>query len=153
MKVEKEREAREQGKTTEEETNRTFMDRMEKAAETDPELLEEYKDPTLPVSPAMASVIRESDVAPKLVRYLVDNRKEASRIAKLGPMAAARELGKIEAKVTAPPPKVEKPKTVSQAPEPIKTLTTDGKTVVDLESLPMDDFVKRRNAQQYGRKG
>jgi len=153
MKVDRETEERTRTQSTEKEAHQKFMERMEAASEADPELLEDFKDPTLPVSPAMATVIRDSDIAPVLVRHLVDNRKEAARIAKLGPLAAARELGKIEAKLSAPPPKVEKPKTVSQAPEPITTVDTKGKGVVELEDLEIGEFMKRRNAQQFGKRG
>ncbi len=140
-------------KTTDQEAHGKFMERMEAASETDPDLLEEYKDPTLPISPAMASVIRDSDHAPKLVRYLIDNRKDSARIAKLTPLAAARELGKIEAKVSATPTKTEPPPKVSLAPEPITPINSEGKGVVELEELSIDEFMKRRNTQQFGKRG
>lgn len=153
LKRERELENQNRTKTSEQEAHQKFMERLEAAVDTDPDILEDYKDPTLPISPAMASVIRESEAAPKVIRFLINNRKESARIAKLSPLAAAREIGKIEEKVLAPSPKVEKPKTISQAPAPIPTVGAEGKGVVALEDLDINEFMKRRNAQQFGRKG
>ncbi|MCK9361880.1 hypothetical protein M0Q28_06720 [Patescibacteria group bacterium] len=127
----------------------TFMERVNKAAETDPGILDLMEDRTLPVSQAMAEVIRESEVAPKILRFIADNRAEGKRIAGLPPLAAARELGRIEAKIMATPAP-EPPKRVSQAPEPIRSLTPSGVTEIDLDKVPIDDFMKKRNAQQFG---
>lgn len=127
----------------------TFMERINAAAETDPGILELMEDRTLPVSQAMAEVIRESEVGPKILRFISDNRAEGKRIAGLSPMAAARELGRIEAKIMSAPAPTP-PKRVSQAPEPIKSLTPSGVTEIDLDKVPISDFMKKRNAQQYG---
>jgi len=130
-------------------SQQTFMERVNKAAETDPEILEIMKDPTLPVSPVMAEVIRESEVGPKILRFLSANRVEGNRIARLQPLAAARELGRIEAKILATPAPAP-PNRISQAPEPVRPLTPAGVTEIDLDKVPIDDFMKKRNAQQYG---
>jgi hypothetical protein len=133
-------------------TQQTFMERINKAAETDPGILEIMEDRTLPVSQTMAEIIRESEVAPKILRHLSVNRAEGLRIAQLSPLAAARELGRIEAKIMAAPAPAP-PNRVSQAPEPIRPLTPSGVTEIDLDKVPIDDFMKKRNAQQYGAAG
>lgn len=127
-----------------------FQTKMHKALSEDPELLEIYNDPGLPISDAMTTVIKESDIAPELVRYFGLNRDEALKIYHLSPMAAAREIGKIEAKLTLPPP--DGVKKISGAPQPIKTVGDKGSQSVDIEKLPMEEFVKRRNAEQYKRR-
>lgn len=71
-------------------------------------------DPDLPITQAMAEVLAESDVGADLAYYLAKNPKEAERIARLPAVSAARELGKLEAKLptlTAP--------AVSKAPPPV----------------------------------
>jgi hypothetical protein len=130
-------------------SQQTFMGRINAAAETDPGLLDILSDTTLPVSTAMAEVIRESDVAPKILRFLAANRAEGARIAQLSPLAAARELGRIEAKILATPAP-DPPRRVSQAPDPVRPLTPAGVTEIDLDKIPIDDFMKKRNAQQFG---
>jgi hypothetical protein len=130
----------------------TFMERINKAAETDPGILEIMEDRTLPVSQTMAEIIRESEVAPKILRHLSANRAEGMRIAQLSPLAAARELGRIEAKIMAAPAPTP-PNRISQAPAPITPLTPTGVTEIDLDKVPIGDFMKKRNAQQYGATG
>lgn len=68
----------------------------------------------VPITPEIADIIRGSDAAADLAYYLGKNKAEAGRIAQLPPIAAARELGRIEASLTAP-----KPRTETKAPPPI----------------------------------
>lgn len=78
-------------------------------------------DASLPISPAMAEVMMETERGPEVAYYLAGHREEAARIAKMQPLAAARELGRIEATLSAP-----KPKTETQAPKPVPTLSGGG---------------------------
>jgi hypothetical protein len=129
----------------------TFNERLKKAAETEPEVLDYKQDTTLPVSPAMAIAIKESEKGPEIILYLGRNRNESARIASMNPFAAAKEIGRIEAgflKAPAPTP----PKVISQAPEPITTVISKGTVTVDEEKLPIDDWVARRNKAQYAGK-
>lgn len=71
-------------------------------------------DPDLPITQAMAEVMAESDVGADLAYYLAKNPKEAARIARLSAVGAARELGKLEAKL----PTLAAP-AVSKAPPPV----------------------------------
>lgn len=131
-------------------TQQNFQQRLEKAAEADPTILDIAADPTLPVSKWMVPVLQESDVAPELLKYLHNNRGEAARIASLPPMLAAKEMGVIEAGIkTKPAP--EPPKKVSSAPEPIPTVTPSGGGTIDEGDLPIDEYIKRRNKAQFGR--
>lgn len=126
----------------------TFNERLKKAAETEPEVLDFKQDTTLPVSTAMAIAIKESEKGPEIILYLGRNRDESARIANLSPFAAAKEIGRIEAGFLKPPAPTP-PKVISQAPEPITTVTNKGMAIVDEEKLPMDDWVARRNKAQY----
>lgn len=143
---------------TEQEIAESFMRKIEVAAEQDPEIInfvQNYHLPGpyhIPLSDPMAQVLKESECPAQLLRYLASNKQEATRIARLSSIAAAKELGKLEAKIlnTPPPPP---PKTVSAAPEPITTVNTSGNASdVSLEDLSMEDFVRRRNAEQYHRR-
>lgn len=129
----------------------TFMERINRAAESDPDLMTIVQDRTLPINTAMAEVIRESEHAPKLLRMLSENRAEALRIANLSPLASAREIGRMEAKVAADPTPAP-PKRITQAPEPIKPLAPEGALEVDMEKMPIEDFIAKRNAAQFGTK-
>jgi len=131
--------------------DRRYRGRMAAAAEGDPELLEIENDATLPVSLPMAIAIKESEAAPLILRYLAAHRDEAARIATLDPIAAAREIGRIEAAATsAPRPQT---RTVSQAPAPVHPVGgTKGSMEIDDERAPIEEFIKRRNQAQYGKK-
>lgn len=137
---------------TAEETNQRFMARIQEAAKTDPDITAILSDPTLPVSEAMSVTLKESDLAPQLLRYLAANREEARRLAQLNPVLAAREMGRIEATL-ANAPKPAPAVVISQAPEPISTVpgSTAGGTT-DLKDLPMEDFFKRRAPEIFRRR-
>lgn len=99
--------------------------------------------PTTPWSHAAM----EADNAEEVLYYLGKNLKEVERIAALSPTAQIREIGKIEAKLAATPPK---PATPSKAPAPITPLT--GAAPVTERSiyepnLPYEEFKKLRNKQ------
>ncbi len=133
------------------EIERRYRERMTAAAKGDPALLEIENDPALPVSLPMALAIKESEAAPSILRYLSAHRDEAVRIARMNPIAAAREIGKIEAAEAPSHPR--DLRTVSQAPEPVRPVGgTKGGIETDDERVPIDEFVKRRNEAQYGRR-
>ena len=126
----------------------TFDQKIEAASKDDPSILDLVADNTLPLHRSALPMVYESDVAPELLRYLDKDRKEATRIYHLfntNPILAARELTKIEVKLVNTP-KPEPPKKVSLAPSPIKTVTGAGSATTKEDDLPMDEWVKRRNA-------
>ena len=71
-------------------------------------------DPNLSISQAMADVATEMDNGPEVLYYLGKNPSLAEEISRLSPLSAARELGRIEAKITAKPVGAK----VSKAPAP-----------------------------------
>jgi hypothetical protein len=73
-------------------------------------------NPKLPITDVMAETIRASDVGPDVAYYLGSNPKDAERIARLSPLAQAKEIGKIEAKLASDPPT----RKTTSAPAPIK---------------------------------
>lgn len=79
-------------------------------------------NPQLRITDTMADVIRDSDIGPELAYHLGMNPKEAERIANLSPLAQAKEIGKIEVKLTETPPT----KKTTSAPEPIKPVKAGG---------------------------
>ncbi len=132
----------------------TWNARLKAAAAEDPELLDAVNDPSLPISPAMAEAIKESDLGPKVLRHLADHPDEAAKIARMGPIAAAREIGRLEHVLTSSKPEV---KRVSGAPAPITTVTgATGGDVVDEDKLSINDWMARENTRvneaRFGRR-
>ncbi len=75
----------------------------------------------VPITPGMSAAIMESDIGPELAYYLGSNREEAERISKLPVASQIRELGKIEAKLSASEaPETRKAAVASRAPAPGK---------------------------------
>lgn len=124
---------------------RTFQDRVRKAAEKNPDILSVLEDRSIPISAPMADAIQESELGPEIAYHLKQNPMDAERIAYLSPVAAIREIGKIEARLSAPQPQTTQ--RISQAPEPIKALGGGGSvTEPNLETMPMEEFIRKRNA-------
>jgi hypothetical protein len=87
-------------------------------------------NPRLPITQVMAETIQASEIGPEMAYYLGSNPKEADRIARLSPFMQAKEIGKIEAKLTENPPV----KKSSSAPTPITPVTPRGGTARSLDT-------------------
>lgn len=96
-----------------------------------------------PVSPVMAEVIQDSERGPEVAYHLATHREEAQRIFRMPPLAAARELGRIEATLDAPKPRIQ-----SNAPPPPQ-IVKGGKTLAakDPDKMTTDEWLVWRNAQ------
>ena len=87
------------------------------------------------VSQALSEMVLESDQPAELAYYLGKNPQEAARLSMLPPTAAARELGRLESKLTAAPAKI-----ASSAPPPINPVRAAGVAVKDIEKMSLDEF-------------
>ncbi len=128
--------------------NEKFLKVAEKHPDL-PQLVQELiRNPQIPKHPAVEQAIMESDVGPEITLHLAQNPAEAARIGRMAyqnPLAAAREIGKIEARIMTP----EKPtQIISQAPEPIKAVASKGSvTVFDYEKADINDFMRKRQEE------
>ena len=93
--------------------------------------------PAIAQSDAMAEyVIEVSERGPELAYHLHANPKEASRIAKLSPLAQVRELARLEASLPKP-----ESRNISKAPAPPKGVkATGGPAGKDIEALADSDM-------------
>ena len=82
-------------------------------------------NPNLPVTDVMAQTIQASEIGPDVIYWLGNNPKEAARISRLTPILQAREIGKIEAKLTSDPP-VRKTSSAPAPIAPVAARTTGG---------------------------
>lgn len=125
--------------------------------------LEDYHeikmDQTLPISPAMADTIEESDEGPALIYFLGKNRGVAAKIAQLSPLGAAREIGRIEERLQNERKAAKEAKSVvTKAPPPAPKIE-GSHAVIDAspdspesDKLSIEDWVKKRNKQLARRK-
>jgi len=134
-------------RSTVQKQDEVFAARMAEAIKTDPDFSDIARSPSFkstPMSPAEFSVIKDSEVAPKILFYLYNNPDEATRISRLNPFTAAKEIGRIEDRILTPP-KAEPTKKISDAPPPIKTVSSERATVdEDLTKVSMAEFARRR---------
>lgn len=146
-----------------------LLDRRDKARQQR-ELLESYHEreetardkyddfeqvaynPNLPVTDAMAMAIQASDIGPDLIYHLGSNQKDAQRISRLDPILQAREIGMIEARLSAEPTF----KKTSNAPAPIAPVTarTSGAPTFDTtdprstKSMSTSDWIEAERLRQ-----
>lgn len=97
----------------------SFHEREEEARNKYDDFEQVAYNPKLPITNEMAQTIQASEVGPDMAYYLGSNPKEAERISRLSPLLQAKELGKIEAKLSDNPPV----KKTSSAPPPIAPVT------------------------------
>lgn len=88
-------------------------------------------DPLVAMSPAMEQMIVTSELGPEVLYHLCKNPAEANRIAKLRPIDAAKEIGKIELRLAPKAPGSKEPEIkvtkVTKAPKPLGSIQSGGK--------------------------
>lgn len=139
----------------------TYVERKNAFSEKTPnfdEVIGEVDD--IPVSATVRDMILSSDHGPELAYELAKNRDEYARVCKLPPVSAAREIGKIEARLTskASADKKTDPKKITHAPKPLNPVGAGGKgsaskslfdpnlSQAEYERLRMEQIKKRRQA-------
>lgn len=121
-----------------------FRERLAQAADKF-EDFHEVVTADVSISEAVGEAIKDSDYGPELMYFFGKNPTEARRISALNPVAAIREIGRLESRFQeASKPK---PKPVSNAPEPVKPL--GGKEVASKrpEDMPMDEYIAWRRGK------
>lgn len=103
-----------------------------------------------PRNPIVLSIM-ESEQGADIAYYLGTHTEEAKKIFSLSPASAIREIGKLEAKLSAP---TEKPKTPSKAPAPIQPVTGTAPTISNepSENDDMQAWLKKRYKQIEARR-
>jgi hypothetical protein len=106
------------------------------------------RNPRLPITEDIAEVIAESDDGPALAYYLGKNLAVADQIARLPPKLAARELGRIEARLAFERDKAKEAPAVSKAPPPPPKLEgVEAEVEKDPDKMTGEDWLKWRNKQ------
>lgn len=100
------------------EIQKSFIERIEKFKESTPDYDEVVADiADMDLSTAVFEAVAESDLSAELTYYFGNNIDDLERINKLTPLHAAREIGRIEAKLSTPEAKPIKKQ--SSAPDPV----------------------------------
>lgn len=97
------------------------------------------------VAPHVVDALLDSDSGPDLAYHLAKHPETVKRINALPPLAAARELGRIEASLSTPAAPREKP--ASKAPVPITPARSSAPASVNLATANMDQYIAARRKQ------
>lgn len=105
--------------------------------------------PTSPASSAIAQAIQDSEIGPELLYHLGKNPAVVEKLTGMSPIGAVRELGKIEAALTAEPAKPEKPVEKKPLPKP-PAIPAGGAHVpeIDLNDENLDQATFNREAKR-----
>jgi hypothetical protein len=106
----------------------------------------------IPISEHTKEAIQSSDLGGDIAYYLAKNPEEALRINSLSPMAAAREIGRIESYVEYEKTQKTKKPPVSKAPSPIKPVHSQGSGTKSLEDMTPAEYIAYRDKQQAKRR-
>lgn len=130
------------------EAGRRFREKAEAAAERYEHLddaMEAFHKGGISVSVPMVEFVYEhAEDGPALVHHLYANQELSEKISKLSPLAAARELARLEASLPKP-----QPRNVSNAPKPPVVPKGGAEPPLrDLENMSMNDYVAMRQKQE-----
>jgi len=148
--------AQDQAQRARQEYAQVWNTKLEAAREIHEDFEEVVNNPDIPVSPAMGEAIIDSGIGAEILYWLGKNPEASRELAVLPPLAAAREIGKLEWHL-APLPESSGKETplapsptpkVSSAPAPISPVggNTD-RTNIPLDQMGMDQFTRERERQ------
>ena len=129
-----------------------YHDREEEARNKYDDFEQVAYNPSVRITDVMAETIRASDVGPDVAYYLGANPKEADRISRLSPFLQAKEIGKIEGRLTDNPPV----KRTTSAPAPITPVTArssnnpsyDTTDPRSIKSMSTSEWIEAERARQ-----
>ena len=133
-----------------------YSEREEKARDKYDDFEDVVYNPKLRITDVMAETIQYSDLGPDLAYWLGSNPKEAERISRLAPILQAREIGKIEVRLSDNPPV----KKTTSAPTPISPVTarssgspshdtTDPRSIKTMSTSDWIEAERNRQIRKY----
>lgn len=131
-----------------------FQARTQEVRAAHPDFDEVISSVEVPVSAALSEALLTSDHGPRIMYQLAADPAELARLSALPPLAAAREVGRLEAKlasVTAAPAKPNPAVAPRKpaAPAPITPVTTRGPSAVkDPSEMTYEQYTAWRESQR-----
>jgi hypothetical protein len=134
----------------------SYHDKEEQARDKYEDFEQVAYNPNLRITDVMAQTIQASDIGPDVAYFLGTNPKEADRISRLSPYLQAKEIGKIEAKLSDNPPA----KKTSSAPAPIAPVaartsgapaydTTDPRSIKTMNASEWIEAERQRQIRKF----
>lgn len=133
---------------------KTYLERVKAFSETNDDFQEVLTSSASPMTPVMQEAILDSEVGPALVYELAKNPEEAKRIAELPPIAAAREMGRLEVRLSRDASTKTETKQLTKAPKPLEPLgkssSTASKSIAD-PNISFAEYEELRRKQMKRR--
>ena len=138
---------------------KTWVERSAAAKAAIPDLDRVLSTSDVPVASHVTEQLLDSEQGPQLAYHLATHPDVAERLNAMSPTQAARELGRLEATlsaVTAPTPEpdgaapqepVTPARRTTNAPPPVKPVAQSRSGSVDLAKAGMDDYIAERRKQ------
>lgn len=126
----------------------TWSEKVEAAKSRYADLVEVLNVPF--ATPVMQEALIDADNGVDVAYYLAKNLNEAKKIAAMGPIAAAREIGKIEARL-APPPAPKAAARTTSAPPPPTPVSARGTANIDPAKMSDAEWLAHNRAKRAGR--
>lgn len=131
---------------------KAFKDREAAFAAKNPDYYDKAYTAPIQYSEAMLEAIQDSDQAPAIAYHLANNLDDANAISRMSPLAAAKAIGRIEAQLSAPAvARTPQPKTVTNAPAPVTTLTGSPTVKKSHADMSMREYDEQRRKERAAR--
>jgi len=127
-----------------EDVNDAFDNSREKYSDFD----EVVTAPDVQITKEMVKALADADSPGDVAYYLGKHKDEASRIAGLGPMAQAREIGKLEVKVANIKPPGKKTTSAPDPIEPVRGSDSSTKTTADMDFSEYESTMNERDRKR-----
>ena len=101
---------------------------------------------TVPITPLVKDCLANCENPEDVAYYLGKNRAAAIKLSHMTPLAAAREIARIEFEIANKTPSATPTKT-TKAPKPIKPVGSAGKVEKDPEDMDQKEFEEWRMSQ------
>lgn len=98
-----------------------------------------------PMTQAMAEAIRESDMGPRVAYHLAQHPEIATKMVGMSESAVNREIGRLEAILSAPKAEAPAPKRITSAPIPPTPVGSGRSTVGDPAKMSQADYLAWRS--------
>ena len=134
------------------EVNEAFHEKVESARDKYDDFEAVAFNPDIPITNAMAEIIRDSDAGTDLAYYLGKNREEAVRISEMTIAQQGAALARLEVKISNAPPV----KKTSSAPAPISPVNPRGSASVEYDTtdprsvgkMSASEWIERENKRE-----
>jgi hypothetical protein len=121
-----------------------LYERLDKGYEKYPDFEEVARDPSVPITAIVRDILAESERPEDVAYYLGKNRTEAIKLSRMTPIAAAKEIARIEMEIAKTPTGVNK---ITNAPPPIKPVGSSEVVNKPPEKMTQREFEQWRISQ------